>query len=555
MENTKTSFLSFFLRASFVVLFFFPFQHISAQKPSKNKINYNKIISPKNAEDLTEGYAYFKKQKEEKRSKLDTTKTIFILRMLAIAEFEMGQIYASENTIVEAIKLLDASATKKNKHTDDYLGTYNHLGMVYREIDQPKRAIATYNKALAHSIKLKDSIILLNNIANCHKELEQYDKSISIFELTYNKVLGLKDKIETARALDNLGHTQFKAGYTEGLPNMLQALEIRKEVNHNSQLYTSYKHLSEYYNSTNNKKEALTYATLGKETAAKVNTMYYKDALSNYLKLNENSDISEYIHLNDSIRKATLQQDNKFASIEYNINKEKERTLKAKLDIEKERRLKTIFQLVGIFIILIAIALYVVLKYRHKKEKIEQVYHTETKISKKIHDEVANDIYKIMAKIQTTPNQELSTLDDLEIIYNKTRDISKEHATIDLKVAFGSLLIDLLQNYQSDTVNVITKNITNIDWSIVDDLKKKVIYRVIQELMTNMHKHSGATLVVITASQSGKKLKLKYADNGVVNSLKKGSGLLNTETRIQSVNGSVIFETNKNQGLTATISL
>ena len=472
-----------------------------------------------------------------------------------MAEFEMGRTYASEKSAIEAIALLDASSNKNRKEANADIGIYNHLGMVYRSIDQPQKAIDAYARALFLASQLKDSIVLLNNMANSYNELKQKDKAIAILKLAYEKSSGQENKIEIARTLDNLGHLQAKAGHPEGLPHMLQALTIRKKTKDNGQLFTSYKHLSEHYRNAGDSVLALRYATLGKETAAKVSTAYKKEALSNYLKLSNNPDIAQYMSISDSIAKATLQQDNKFSSIEYNFSKEKEHTQAAKLAQEKQRQLKSIYQLVGICILLLAIALYLILKYRHKKEKVQQLYNTESKISKRVHDEVANDIYKIMVKIQTSPDTAENLLDDLETVYNKTRDISKKHSPIDLDADFESVLIDLLKYYQSDSVNVITKNLATIDWSLLDDLKKKTIYRVLQELMTNMHKHSRATLVVITATQSGKKLKLRYTDNGVGSVLKKGNGLLNTENRIRLVNGTIIFEVDKNEGFTVKISL
>jgi signal transduction histidine kinase len=555
MENIKFSFLSFLwvLSAFLSVL---PLQQISAQEPIDSTSRYYyKIANPKSPEDLPRGYGYFKKQKEERLAKKDTVGAIYALRMLAMAEFEMGRTYASEKSAIEAIALLDASSNKNRKEANADIGIYNHLGMVYRSIDQPQKAIDAYARALFLASQLKDSIVLLNNMANSYNELKQKDKAIAILKLAYEKSSGQENKIEIARTLDNLGHLQSKAGHPEGLPHMLQALTIRKKTKDNGQLFTSYKHLSEHYRNAGDSVLALRYATLGKETAAKVSTAYKKEALSNYLKLSNNPDIAQYMSISDSIAKATLQQDNKFSSIEYNFSKEKEHTQAAKLAQEKQRQLKSIYQLVGICILLLAIALYLILKYRHKKEKVQQLYNTESKISKRVHDEVANDIYKIMVKIQTSPDTAENLLDDLETVYNKTRDISKKHSPIDLDADFESVLIDLLKYYQSDSVNVITKNLATIDWSLLDDLKKKTIYRVLQELMTNMHKHSRATLVVITATQSGKKLKLRYTDNGVGSVLKKGNGLLNTENRIRLVNGTIIFEVDKNEGFTVKISL
>lgn len=551
MENNKLSFL-FFLW----VLCLIAWQDALAQQVvDSTTLNYYKIVTPQTSEDLPSGYAYFNKYKDAQLLKKDTVGAIYALRMITMAEYDMGRVNASENSAIEALSLYDLASEEIKKEAIAESGLYNLLGMVYYAKDQPEKAIENYAIALKKTTKLSDSLTLLNNMANAYGKLKNYKKAISLLEWGYNTSRQQDNTEAIARALDNLGYIQSEAGKAEGISNMLQALEIRKELADHGQLFTSYKHLSEYYKNAGDLVTARNYAILGKEAASQVSVGYKKVALEQYLALSEDADVVELININDSISKATLEQDKKFASIEYNFAKEKERTQVAELAQEKERRQKSIYQVLGLCIGLLTIGLYFVLRFRHKKEKTEQLYQTESRISKKIHDEVANELYGIMAKIQTSPNTDEVLLDDLESIYNKTRDISKENSLIQIDADFGQVLIGLLQNYQNDNVNVITKNITAVNWASMDDHKKITLYRVLQELMTNMRKHSKATLVVITANQSGKKLGFTYTDNGVGGELKKGNGLLNTENRIQSIAGTIIFDTTINRGFTAKISL
>jgi len=55
----------------------------------------------------------------------------------------------------------------------------------------------------------------------------------------------------------------------------------------------------------------------------------------------------------------------------------------------------------------------------------------------------------------------------------------------------------MLSEYQNQSLNVLIKDIDSIDWIKIDENKKLVTYRVLQELMVNMKKHSEATLAVI----------------------------------------------------------
>ena len=73
--------------------------------------------------------------------------------------------------------------------------------------------------------------------------------------------------------------------------------------------------------------------------------------------------------------------------------------------------------------------------------------------------------------------------------------------------------------------------------------------------MTNMRKHSRASSVALIFSKEGAKIQIKYRDNGVGCELFKKNGLRNTESRIASVNGTITFESKKDDGFRATLTI
>ena len=150
--------------------------------------------------------------------------------------------------------------------------------------------------------------------------------------------------------------------------------------------------------------------------------------------------------------------------------------------------------------------------------------------------------------------ENLIILDDLEKVYNKTRDISKENQSFTSQENFAETLCFLLLSYQNEKTQIITKGMETIIWQKLSINKKQVLYRVLQELMTNMKKHSHATIVAITFQQE-RKLIVAYKDNGIGTSLKKGTGLTNTENRMASIKGSITFETTPNTGFKAIICI
>jgi tetratricopeptide (TPR) repeat protein len=557
MKKTKLSFLYFFILFSCL-----NFNKIQAQQEKDSLwYHYNLFSKAKGSSDLIIAYKFYKKHKEASLKNNDTLSAIRDLRYIASILKKLGVLYESEASAIEAIQLLEL--LKNTPTTNEAkIGLYNHLGILYRTSKDYTKALEYYAKFLNLAKSPKHQNIILNNIAFIYKEQKKYEKAKKIFAKVYENSLNFKDKKQTARSLSNLGFVKSKLNYPDGLSNMQEALKIRKNEKHTPGLVASYLHMSEYYLDRNIKQKALFYANKAFEIGKEQKNISYKlDALALIIDLDNNPKVVSYKRLMDSINLSKLNNENKFASIKYDFTKEKRKAEKAKIELvksqlsqEKEKLLKTIFFSICIIIFLASMSIYFILKSRHKKEKLIEVYKTETRISKKMHDEVANDVYHVMTKLQSNTNINEDLLDDLEGIYIKTRDISKENSILDVNEDFNELLKDLLLSYKSNTINVITKNISIIDWQKISSEKKTTIYRVLQELMTNMKKHSKASLVVLTFNQSNK-LIINYIDNGIGSEIKKHNGLQNAENRIKSINSTITFESQITKGFKVKITI
>jgi signal transduction histidine kinase len=143
----------------------------------------------------------------------------------------------------------------------------------------------------------------------------------------------------------------------------------------------------------------------------------------------------------------------------------------------------------------------------------------------------------------------------MEHIYNKTRDISKEHNLVDMKGDFDDILNDLILSYNDSKTNVIVKGNSKVNWAAYSEIKRITIYKVLQELLINMKKHSDASIVVITFDTNRKTILINYSDNGIGCKIKKGTGLHNVENRIASLNGTTTFETEMNKGFKAKFKI
>ena len=552
MKPKKKSF-PFFYSIPLVFLLYASSFSFAQTEIDSSRYYYNAITAPELPEELPSAINFYTKKKQQDLNKNDTLNAIRNLRLLAMGEFKIGDNYDSENHIVEALELIESMAFKDTL-INARVGLYNQLGRIYRASQNHPAAQNSFNKALAIAKKAKDSIIILNNKANVYKDALDYKNAIDIYTILYQKSVQTQDSLQIALVLDNLGYVQSKTNTPAALGNLKKALDIRKNKNYLVGLHSSYSHLAEYYLDRNDTSQARTYSQNALDMANTINSSSLKlDALAFLMRLDKNPFVNEYKRLVDSIASVKQLAENKNAYFKYNVVEEQKKTQASQLLQEVESRKRLIYQFLALFILLALIASYFIFRYRYRKAKIEEVYKTETRIAKKVHDEVANDMYKVMTSLENNPSVDNEVLDEMERIYSKTRDISRENSAIDLNQDYGLQLNDLLLGYKNQNVTIVTRNLSKIEWKDVSEVKKTAIYRVLQELMTNMRKHSMATSVALVFTQVGSKIEIKYRDNGIGCDLFKKNGLQNTETRIASINGTISFESKKNDGFKATI--
>jgi signal transduction histidine kinase len=83
------------------------------------------------------------------------------------------------------------------------------------------------------------------------------------------------------------------------------------------------------------------------------------------------------------------------------------------------------------------------------------------------------------------------------------------------------------------------------------------VFRIIQELISNSLKHSDAKNISIHINAFDDLLNIVYEDNGkgfVWNDTQRGAGLFNIESRVQSLDGRLKFESTQ-YGVSYTIDI
>ena len=152
--------------------------------------------------------------------------------------------------------------------------------------------------------------------------------------------------------------------------------------------------------------------------------------------------------------------------------------------------------------------------------------------------------------------EKLELLDKLEDIYFQTRDISRENLPVKTDQHYPKEIQAMLSQMTPKSARIYLIGIREVNWDKLSEEAKIIVYRVLQELMVNMKKHSKASIISFNFKTEKSKLQINYNDNGVglqVNTLKKGEGLDNVENRMETIGGSFNFQSGNQGGFSAEL--
>ncbi len=530
-------------------------------KLSQTKENafLNKAYDYYDANKVDSAYIYFNHAQEFAIQQKDSVTASNCLIMMGMIATNYGDHFGAQELALKAFSLLNKKDTTQYQSIESSL--YN-LGDISSRLDEYDEAIDFFKQALAYSKTNNRTIFTKNALANAYREKKEYQKAIKIQQEILRHHI---DKVEYARILSNLSYTKWlnNPSYL-AQTDLLKALTIRLQNNDRWGLNASYSHLADYYE----KKQpdsALFYANKMYQNATGNRSPDDQlDALQKLVKLSPPTQTKDYflryLKLNDSILTARNISKNQFAIIRYQVEKHKNDFLKAEAENTKKQN-KIVLQYLALVLLALLLG-FGYFWYRRRKKILQQekeieVKNTEIKYVKKVHDHVANRIYQVIDEIDNRPEMEKDEVaDKLEVIYHITRDLSYEASNKKYKNDFAKSLSKMFSSYQSTKIDIIVDGNEEKLWTDIQENVKSEVFVVLQELMTNMSKHSQATEVNLRLERSAQSISIAYKDNGIgiQKDTQFGNGLQNTETRIQGISGSITFENNNNNGLQINIT-
>ena len=510
-------------------------------------------------------FIYFNKAKEKSLKDGDSVKAAKSLINMAIISGDRGDFFGSQEISLSAIQYLNPGIESEK----EILSTnYNNLGKMANRLKEYQEAARFYLKAIELSNKENSRNIYLNNLGVNLIDQHKYDQALKYFKKLMTTSSVQQNPVTFSRILSNTAKTKWlqNPGYNP-VPDFLKAYHIRLKEKDLLGQNASLAHLADFY--LDKKPDSAIFYSyrmylLAQHIKSADDQLY---ALERLVKLSPDQQSKQYFRtykkLEDSVETDRNAAKNQFAVIRYETEKNKaDNLLLQKDNTEKKYQIikQKIVSISTIFV-LVAASIIAVLWYKKRKQRLEleaqtAIRENQLKTSKKVHDVVANGLYRVMTEIENQEEIDKDrVLDKIEDLYEKSRDISYEEVKF-TDQNFHERVSDLIKSFATETTKVALAGNDEQLWKKVSAQVKYEIDNILQELMVNMKKHSSASNVAVRFEQKQDKINIYYTDNGVgmPEEMRFNNGLRNTGTRIESIRGEITFDTKVEKGLKIQIS-
>ena len=142
--------------------------------------------------------------------------------------------------------------------------------------------------------------------------------------------------------------------------------------------------------------------------------------------------------------------------------------------------------------------------------------------------------------------------------YDQIRSISK-NKNFGAEINKGLIPSTVAITRQISDTKKVEIQVQNIDVNMrIENTLEIQIFRIIQELITNIIKHSQAKEATIQFSQNEGVLTIMVEDNGKgfeLNNTSNGIGLINIEKRMERINGELIIDSSIGSGTTVILNI
>ena len=512
--------------------------------------------------------------------------------------------YKSDSAIHYLLKATEINETLKEYK--NVASGYANIGNLFADLKLHDKSIEYLKKAL--NIRLthgdeKGAVFTYNNLAVAFGSDDQTDSAL----FYYQKGIDLALKYDNffvagviQGGMSELYNNQSK--YAEAIRSSEKSLELLTKVNRKANMVYPYINLASSYNLLKQPKKALQYAEAGYKIMQELKLLspievYYEQfALAHELLGNDNESLSWYkkfVAIDDSLYKADNTKSLAEAEAKYQ-NQIKETSIalqKLELNTQANKLFKQKTWITGLISGLLGLVLFSTLYFHRfrlkKKTELDAAIIQEQKqglnaviaaqeeerkrIAKDLHDGIAQELVALKLGVslvaQKIKSNATITPEKIDQISRQLDETTKEVRNL----AHTMVPPTLEQKGLAPTLELLLDNTlknAGVDYKISIDgittgLNDKInigIYRIAQEMINNIIKHSQAKNVLFILALTGNQLTLQVQDDGLgfkEDELKNKTsmGILNIVSRVATLGGSYKFENIQPHGTNSTITI
>jgi signal transduction histidine kinase len=463
----------------------------------------------------------------------------------------IGQVYLKKKDIVQAITYF-----RNGVALYESIGDERNVAISYHSIGNAMGANGMYDSAkyywkIAETkyILQKDerNLALINaDLAESYNREKKWEEAVPYFQ----KAIFLNTSIGNKRSLAGI-YIAYASNMIaqKKLANALLLLDSAKIW----LIVSNQKnHWRDYYKTQAELFEALGNATLALQSLQKY--VLYSDSVLNEINIKAIADMG----------------------IKYETEKKEQEIVLQKAQVAKKNTIIAAISGIAGLIILLGYSYY--RRYRLKKEKEMQkeVMHQQDMAARSVLQAEENERIRIAAELHDGVGQLMSAarmnldavvrelhhlptekLEKLERVVNLVDEGCKEVRAVShsmmpnalLKKGLASALQDFIQKIDQQVIK-IQLHMEGLQVRLSPEIES-VLYRVIQECVNNVIKHSGANKLDIAVIYEKGSVDVSIEDNGKgfnVHEVSEGIGLKNIKARIQFLKGSLDIESSPGRG-------
>lgn len=185
------------------------------------------------------------------------------------------------------------------------------------------------------------------------------------------------------------------------------------------------------------------------------------------------------------------------------------------------------------------------------------------RIAKDLHDSISGNLAAIKMKLtnidKDQSNQVNNIISNIDDTYNQVRLISHNLLPQEnTKQNFTQRLKILINLYKTKELHIEFDVFPEDEINHINDNIQSEIHKILQELMTNITKHSQASKAIVNITLHDNYLNLLVEDNGLgfdKNKISLGIGFQNVSSRVNDLKGTFEIDSIKGKGATITINI